>query len=192
MKDIETRTRILDAAQELIQRPGVNAMSYQDISDAVGIRKASIHHHFPTKENLVDTVLERYSVYFFGLVDRILETKQSPRDKLQKYVDLFEATLKSDCGDKACLYGMIGAEIETLGPGPADKVRNFHEGNEARVTKLLIEGRDKKAFGFKGDPKATAALVFSLLEGSLLIVRAKGGVRQFRKITDQLMTLLVA
>ena len=134
MKDTETRTRILDAAQDLIQRLGVNAMSYQHISDAVGIRKASIHHHFPTKENLVDTVLERYSVYFFDLVDNILQSKLSPREKLQRYIDLFEATLKSDCGDKACLYGMIGAEIETLGLGSAAKVKHLR-GSSTRVTR---------------------------------------------------------
>ena len=190
MKDTEMRTKILDTAQDLLQRLGVNAMSYQHISDAVGIRKASIHHHFPTKENLVDTVLERYSLYFFDLVDNILQSKLSPKEKLQKYIDLFEATLKSDCGDKACLYGMIGAEIETLGLGAAAKVRHFHEGNEARLTELLVEGREKKVFRFKGVPRTTAALIFSLLEGALLIVRAKGGVKQFREITDQLMTLL--
>ena len=192
MKDTETRAKILDAAQALIQRLGVNAMSYQHISEAVGIRKASIHHHFPTKENLVDTVLDRYAEYFFELVDNILQSKLSPEEKLRKYVDLFEATLKADRGDRACLYGMIGAEIETLGMASAEKVRRFHDGNEHRLTKLLTEGRQKKAFRFKGDPKATAALVYSLLEGALLVVRARGGLKQFRKITDQMTTLIAA
>ncbi|WP_257998927.1 TetR/AcrR family transcriptional regulator [Fischerella thermalis] len=49
MNSTDTRTQILDTAQDLIQRVGVNAMSYQDISEAVGIRKASIHYHFPSK-----------------------------------------------------------------------------------------------------------------------------------------------
>ena len=61
----DTKTAIMDAAQELIQRGGVNAMSYQHISDAIGIRKASIHHHFPTKDSLIEAVLQRYAVYFF-------------------------------------------------------------------------------------------------------------------------------
>jgi hypothetical protein len=46
MPEKDTRTAIMDAAQDLIQRMGANAMSYQHISDAVGIRKASIHYHF--------------------------------------------------------------------------------------------------------------------------------------------------
>ncbi len=43
MKTTDTKLKILDTAQELIQKLGVNAMSYADISTAVGIRKASIH-----------------------------------------------------------------------------------------------------------------------------------------------------
>ncbi|MCD4689251.1 MAG: TetR/AcrR family transcriptional regulator, partial [Desulfuromonadaceae bacterium] len=54
MKD--TKRHILDVAEDLIQRVGLNAMSYKHISDAVGIRKASIHHHFPKKDNLIDAL----------------------------------------------------------------------------------------------------------------------------------------
>jgi TetR/AcrR family transcriptional repressor of nem operon len=41
-----------DVAQELVQTVGANAMSYQHISKAVGIRKASIHHHFPARSEV--------------------------------------------------------------------------------------------------------------------------------------------
>lgn len=192
VNETETKTKILNAAQDLVQRLGANAMSYQHISEAVGIRKASIHHHFPTKEILIETLLDRYSGYFLGLVDNIFQSDLSPRKKVQKYIDLFEATLNSDNGDKACLCGMLGAEVETLGFESTAKVKLFHEGNERRLARVLKEGRKTKVFGFKGDPEATAALVFSLLEGAVLIARACGGVEHFKKITRQLMVLLVA
>jgi len=47
-KQTDIRTRILDIAQDLIQRRGLNAMSFKDLGDAVGIRKSSVHHHFAT------------------------------------------------------------------------------------------------------------------------------------------------
>ena len=56
----DTADRILDTTERLIQTRGFNAISYQDISDAVGIKKASIHHHFPTKFGLGTAVIERY------------------------------------------------------------------------------------------------------------------------------------
>src|SRR5262245_28937356 len=86
----DTKTAIMDTAQELIQRGGANAMSYQHISDAVGIRKASIHHHFPTKEDLIDAVIDRYATYILEVMDGIFSSKIAPAAKLRKYAALFE------------------------------------------------------------------------------------------------------
>src|SRR5678815_4969190 len=107
MTSTDTKTAIMDAAQDLIQRGGANAMSYQDVSDAIGIRKASIHHHFPTKDRLIGAIIQRYAVYFLGLVDGIVESKLDPVDKLRKYIGLFEATLSDGKQDKACLCGTV-------------------------------------------------------------------------------------
>jgi AcrR family transcriptional regulator len=53
----DTKTKLLNCAQDLIQRVGINAMSYNDISKAVGIKKASIHYYFPKKDDLINELL---------------------------------------------------------------------------------------------------------------------------------------
>ncbi|MDJ0695923.1 TetR/AcrR family transcriptional regulator [Mastigocoleus sp. MO_188.B34] len=83
MKQTDTKTLILDVAQELIQRLGVNCMSYQDISNSVGIRKASIHTHFPRKNDLLAALLDRYSDRFLRMVDGILAFSDTPEVKLK-------------------------------------------------------------------------------------------------------------
>ena len=192
MSDFETKAKVLDAAQDLIQRLGANGTSYQHISEAVGIRKPSIHYYFPTKEDLIEALLDRYSDYFLKTVDQIMESEISAKQKLQRYVALFEATLCAGSKDKACLCGMLGAELASLGDDSAAKIRYFYEENEKRLTGILEEGRKSKQFRFKGGSRAAAALIFSLLEGSVLIARAQDGVKQFRGITEQLMLLLNA
>jgi len=186
----DTKTAIMDAAQELIQRGGVNAMSYQHISDAIGIRKASIHHHFPTKDSLIEAVLQRYAVYFFRLVDEIFESKLDPEVKLRKYAGLFEATLCEGKKDKACLFGMLGAELSTLGSPSAAGVRKFYRENEARLARVLEEGREKGHFRFKGEAKVAAAMIFALLEGGALVARAEGGRKRLHMMVEQSMKLL--
>ncbi|MBF2004105.1 MAG: TetR/AcrR family transcriptional regulator [Chlorogloeopsis fritschii C42_A2020_084] len=186
----DTRTQILDAAQELIQRLGVNAISYQDISVAVGIRKASIHHHFPTKDDLIATLLDRYNAYFLQLVDNIIAMPIPADEKLRRYCGLFEATLSSGNHDKACLCGMLGAELATLKNPLVERVAVFYRNNEERLATILNEGRNTGVFGFPGDVKAMATLIFSLLEGGILIVRASGGVEQYRAVIEQLMELV--
>src|ERR1041385_6785950 len=149
----DTKTAIMDAAQELIQRRGANAMSYQDISEAVGIRKASIHHHFPTKDDLIEAVIERYAEYAFGLMDGIFASKLDPAAKLRNYAGLFEATLSDGKRDKVCPFAMLGAELATLNSPAAARVRRFYEENDARLARVLEEGREQGQVRFKGDPK---------------------------------------
>ncbi|HBB35863.1 MAG TPA: TetR/AcrR family transcriptional regulator [Cyanobacteria bacterium UBA8803] len=190
MKTTDTRTQILDAAQDLIQRVGVNAMSYQDISNVVGIRKASIHYYFPTKDDLLATLLSRYNDYFLRLADSIIAVPEQADIKLRRYLALFEATLDSSSCDKACLYGMIGAELATLKNSQVEQVQAFYRDNQERLAKILSQGRDSGAFRFAGDVNVMAILIFSLLEGAMLIVRTEGGITQYRAILDQLMQLI--
>jgi len=186
----DTRTAILDAAQDLIQRMGANAMSYQNISDAVGIRKASIHYYFPTKEDLLEAVLGRYNTYFLRLVDDIIRSKEKADKKLQRYVGIFEATLRDGSRDKACLCGMLGAELASLRSDSVRRVRSFYAENEARLIQILEAGRRDGSFNFEGSTRQTASLIFSLLEGAVLISRAQDGVRHFKGIGAQLLNLL--
>jgi TetR/AcrR family transcriptional repressor of nem operon len=190
MPTMDTKTAIMDAAQELIQRGGANAMSYQDVSDAIGIRKASIHHHFPTKDSLIEAVIQRFAVYFLGLVDGIVESNLDPAAKLRKYAGLFEATLCDGKQDKACLCGMLGAELSTLGLPSAAGVRRFYRDNEARLARVLEEGRETGQFHFKGEAKLVAAMIFALLEGGVLIARVEGGHKRLHAMVEQVVKLL--
>ena len=56
--------RVVDAAEGLVQRRGYNGFSYDDVAIIVGIKKPSIHHHFPTKAELVAVVAQRYTHRF--------------------------------------------------------------------------------------------------------------------------------
>ena len=104
MASKDTRTNIMDVAQDLIQRRGVNGMSFQDISDAVEIRKASIHHHFASKQDLVEALVTRYRADFGALLTEILNSRAKARGKLLRYGSLFEGTLQAGNQDKsACV-----------------------------------------------------------------------------------------
>jgi TetR/AcrR family transcriptional repressor of nem operon len=190
MPSKDTKTAIMDTAQELIKSGGANAMSYQDISDAVGIRKASIHHHFPTKDDLIQAVIERYAEWVFGLMDEIFASKLDPASKLRKYAALFEATLSEGKRDKACLFAMLGAELSSLRSPSAAGVRRFYQENETRLARVIEEGREKGQFNFKGDAKRVAAMFFALLEGGALIARAEGGPKRLHAMTEQALKLL--
>jgi len=186
----DTRTRVLDTAQDLVQRIGANAMSYQHISEAVGIRKASIHHHFPKKEDLLEALIQRYSGQFFAWLDGIARANVAAPVKLRRYIALFEATLREGRHDRACPIGMLGAELASLGAASAALVQHFRKRNEAFLTGVLQQGLKDGQFNFSGDHRATAALIFALLEGEMLVARGAGGLKDFAKVAKQMLRLL--
>ncbi|MEX0326860.1 MAG: TetR/AcrR family transcriptional regulator, partial [Puniceicoccaceae bacterium] len=89
----DTKTALLDSAQDLIQTVGINAMSYNDLSLAVGIRKASIHYHFPKKDDLVEALLQRCG-NVYGQHYRAVACSEDPvMDKLRAIAQIFENSL---------------------------------------------------------------------------------------------------
>ncbi|MDA0268923.1 MAG: helix-turn-helix domain containing protein, partial [Cyanobacteria bacterium] len=98
----QTAQQILDVAQILVRQRGYSAFSYADISDRVGIRKASIHYHFPSKDELVRALVMRYRQTFQHQRDRIAQATPDPADQLCQFAALYRADLPTD---QLCLCG---------------------------------------------------------------------------------------
>ena len=75
------REQILDAATRLFAQRGFDGTSLQGIADAVGIRKASLFHHFPSKEDLRLKVLDKLLSHWNEVVPRILAATSAGVDQ---------------------------------------------------------------------------------------------------------------
>ena len=185
-----TRERILDVGQDLVQRRGINGMSFQDLSDAVGIRKASVHHHFASKTDMVAALLDRYRSEFGREIKPIIGSRKPAAAKLRAYFGLFTDTLEQPGNDKGCLCGMLAAELLSLEAENAEQVRGFFRENYRFIEQILNEGRSDASLAFAGDTAAMARLVFSALEGALLVARCDGGPRSMKATLQSLLGLL--
>jgi len=56
-KPSDTKQRILDVARELFTSQGVQRTSLQDIADRLGITKPALYYHFPSREDLVRSIV---------------------------------------------------------------------------------------------------------------------------------------
>src|ERR687896_2628027 len=55
----ETRTRILDAAEELFMQHGFEGTSMRQLTTKAGVNLAAVNYHFGSKEALVEAVFRR-------------------------------------------------------------------------------------------------------------------------------------
>ena len=56
----------LDVAEQLAQTRGYNGFSYADVAAQLGVTKASLHYHFPSKAQLGAALIDRYQTNFGG------------------------------------------------------------------------------------------------------------------------------
>ncbi len=164
-----TYTGLLDAAQNLIQRDGFNAFSYRHLSEAVGIRTASIHYHFPTKEDLGEALVRRYREHFAGVLAEIKRESLDARSSLERYAERFLETLKDD--GKICLCGMLASDYPTLPRDVQNEVKAFFVENHAWIAHVLQEGLEDGTFKFRGTSEDVAMTFFSTLTGSMFDAR---------------------
>ncbi len=173
----DTRERILDEAERLVQTRGYNGFSYAHIAKALGVTKASLHYHFSNKAELGRYLIERYGESFEAALLGIDESGTGACDRLKRYVEIYEHVLEDD---RMCLCGMLAAEYVTLPEIMQKSISTFFDLNEAWLTKLLEKGRAAGELQFANDAREAANALIGSLEGAMLVSRAHGGREGFR------------
>ncbi len=185
---VDTRTKILDVAEELIQSVGVNAMSYKDISDAVGIRKASIHHHFPKKDDLVNELLDRCQTSYGEHYSSIVDGDDSAPVKLRNLAGVFEDGL---IHNRLCVVGSISTDRNTLQDSSCKILEGNIKNTVAIFAKVFKQGREENSLSFSGTEDEAAYAFLSFLIGTQVVARAQGGRELFQKAADVVIEALI-
>ncbi|MCA6098506.1 TetR/AcrR family transcriptional regulator [Bradyrhizobium australafricanum] len=187
-----TSEKILDVAQPLIVAGGYNGFSYADISDAIGIRKASIHHHFPTKAELVSALVDRYRQQTELGLKSLREQFASPADQLQAYVNFWQACI-GDASLPFCVCAMLAGEMPMLPDEVASRVRAHFHHLAGWLSSVLQAGAEQHLFRLDQRPHEEAQMLMASVHGAMLSARAFDDPGMFAAIVKpQLAKLLVA
>ncbi len=182
-----TRSRILDAGERLVQVRGFNGFSYADVAAELSLTKASLHYHFPSKAELGEALIARYAERFADALAAIDANLTHAPAKLDAYAGLYAAVLRQE---RMCLCGMLAAEYQTLPDPIRDAVVAFLDDNEAWLALLLEQGREEKSLRFAGTAADTARSIVSGLEGAMLVARPYGAIERFETAAAQLLASL--
>lgn len=188
MTTTDTTEVILDAAQELVQLRGFNAFSYRDIANRIGIRTASIHYHFPKKDDLARTLIRRYHARFLDALRQIGRGNPRPQTRLTEYMALFFSL--SSQGDRLCLFAVFSADLTSLSEEVRQEIRAFYDTNVDWLRLILEEGQRTGAFAFSGSSEEMARGIFALLEGEILVTRAFSSTSRDTSVLPVVRSLL--
>lgn len=156
---------ILDVAETLARSGGYGGFSFRDLAKAVGIKSASVHYHFPTKEDLGVAMTQRYNARFIDGLDD--PRGEAPVDKkIARYINAFRTSMIED--RLMCLCGLFGAEVTSLPEGVAGETKAFFEKNRDWLIAVL---EDDPRFADVAARERAALTLIAKLQGAMIMAR---------------------
>lgn len=174
---MDSVTRILNIAENRMRRVGYNAVSFRDIATEMGIKSASLHYHFPKKEDLGCALVQRYAENFDIALTSRTDHLTDPSDKIAAFVSIYRAAL----GEQylICLCVVLGSESQGLPESVTTEVRRFVTGHIDWLTTQY------RAIGH-ATPKAKAQTTLALLQGAMILSQINGNMEPFDAAKEQI------
>lgn len=177
---------IISYTRQLLTSGGYQSFSFADISAKVNIRKASIHHHFPSKAELVKVVVTGYREEARAGMQAMSRQMNNPVAELQAYVDYW-ATCIREGSSPFCICAMLAVELPTLPPEIASEVTGHFSDLTDWLASLLRRGESEKRLRISGAPADEASLLMATVHGAMLSARAFNDADIFRRIVQPLI-----
>jgi len=171
------REAILVAARRTAQAHGYGGLNFRDIGAEVGIKAASIYHHFPGKAELGAAVAKRYWQDTAADLEALSTANRDPRKALRAYPGLFRRSLEQE--NRMCLCGFMAAEYDDLPDAVKIEVQTFADVNVAWLTRMLTAASVPAS---KRETRARA--IFAAVGGAQLMARSRADLKLFDALID--------
>lgn len=164
----DTVEAILDVTERRMREAGYHGFSFRTVAAEIGVKGASVHYHFSSKDALAAAVTRRYNDRAAKAVEQQVE---AGADVVQAWLNVFRGALAD--GARMCLCGALGVTLSDLAPEVVAEVRRFFD----LVTNSLMAG---------GLERDRALQVLATLEGAILMASVRGDLATFDTATAAL------
>jgi TetR/AcrR family transcriptional regulator, transcriptional repressor for nem operon len=173
-----SKEAILAAARRTAQAHGYTGLNFRDLANEVGIKAASIYHHFPSKADLGAAVARRYWEDTAVNLESMLAGTPDPVSCLRQYPDVFRKALENN--NRMCLCSFMAAEYDDLPEPVKQEVQIFADVNVAWLSRMLTAA----AAVDSGESELRARAIFAAVAGAQLVARSRSDISLYDALID--------
>ena len=183
------REDILNAGLKVMFRSGYQGATVRDICAAAGVPHGSFTNHFRSKEAFAQEVLDRYFANLQGSVRKALDDKSlTPRQRLQRYLDLISGVLAAAKWNRGCLIGDFSLETPSQSKLLRQRLEAIFQEWRAPFASCIAEAQTIGEIDSTFDPMDLAEFLLASWEGAILRMKVERGpaaLERFQKIVFQ-------
>jgi AcrR family transcriptional regulator len=182
--DPAARDRVLDTAAALFYEHGFHAVGVDLIVARAAVAKTTLYRHFPSKDDLIVSYLERANEQFWAWFDASVDPAAPGRDQLVAVFDAVE-TLGTSPACLGCAFQVTAAEFpDRAHPGHATALAH----KEAVRTRL----RELAAAAGAAHPDALGDALLLVMDGAFAAARMYGPTSPAAQAAGAARTLIDA
>ena len=166
-----TKPQVLDAAELLMQVRGYDGFSTRELAEELGIRTASLHHHYATKADLAAAVTRRYKERLNARMAEIEAVTDDWARRRERIVNEFAGIPRGE--GRACLLGMLAAGFATLPAVAREEVVLLWNNLLGWLTRFATNARRVGQLEGDAAPEAVARAMLAQMQGELLLARVR-------------------
>ncbi|QHN03617.1 TetR/AcrR family transcriptional regulator [Granulicella sp. WH15] len=179
----DTASRIRESAHDLMAERGYFGFSYANIAESVGIRKASIHHHYPSKIDLAVATLKESRASLVQAVGGLDHAEADPLRRLKLYIHHLVECIHNN-HRPICIAALLSAELPALPDEIQVEVKQHFDFLLLWVKRTLKEGAICGNIQLRRSAEMEAQSFVALVHGAMLSARALGSPALFHSITE--------
>ena len=181
------RSKLLDAAVEIIRQKGYAATSVDELCARAGVTKGAFFHHFPSKDSLAVAAAN----YWQELSDALFAAApyhrlNDPLDRILGYLDFRKAMLRGDVAEFSCLAGTMLQEAYQTHPDirlACDATIGSHA---ATVESDIADAMKRYRIRAPWTAESLALHTQAVLQGAFILAKAKGSAAVVEASIDHL------
>lgn len=173
-----SKEAILMAAKQTAQAHGYGGINFRDLADQVGIKAASVYHHFPSKAELGAAVARRYWQDLATVLDAMLAEAPDAAACLRQYPGIFRMALEN--GNRMCLCSFMAAEYDDLPEAIKQEIHAFADVNVAWLSKVLAAAGP----GPDAANRLRAQAIYAAIVGAQLIARSQENIALYDQLIE--------
>jgi len=173
-----TRTKLLDAARDVIRAQGYAATTVDDICAAAGVTKGSFFHHFPSKEQLGIAAIEQFNETASALfASAPYSTEPDPRDRVLGYIDFRAGMLSREIAQYTCLLGTMVHEVYATHPDLRAACDQGMSEHVAELARDIEAAKRRYAPDAPWSAESIGYFMQAVLQGAFIFAKAKQNPR---------------
>lgn len=181
------RTRLLEAARDIIRAKGFAATTVDDVCRAADVTKGAFFHHFGSKDALGVAAAEFWTETTTGFFE--VAPYHDPASALERvlaYVAFRKAIIAGDLTEFTCLVGTMAQEVYASSPDIRDACGRSIFGHAATLEADIEAAR--RDHGITGDwtTESLARHAQAIIQGAFVLAKAGNDPGLARESLDHL------